>query len=84
MIEPLKHILDIYDKKKDTLLYYLTDDVNAVKPWGSFTAMSARILRSKSIPLVLRPLIKAEYVVPLSRHAALILVIQSLRNCLFR
>ena len=27
MIEPLKHILDIYDKKKDTLLYYLTDDV---------------------------------------------------------
>jgi len=30
MIEPLKHILDIYDKKKDTLLYYLTDDVKDI------------------------------------------------------
>src|SRR5438093_1137394 len=61
----------------DASLAVWTSDAKAV---GSFTARSARILRSTSIPAVFSPLMNLEYDRPCGRTAALIRAIHSRRN----
>src|SRR5206468_5648419 len=61
----------------DASLAVWTSDANAV---GSFTARSARILRSTSTPAVFKPLMNLEYDRPCGRTAALIRAIHNRRN----